>query len=294
MGVPTDLSSDHAAALLACMGYAVARPPAGTINRQRACDLDARIGDERVLIEVKTFGLSDDQRRRLREEGAVQLGGALDRSRHMHAKLSDGASQLEASSVGGAALRVLWIRVMGPGDIHRSLTAFTTLYGVRWFHILEGPCVHGVNVIPCFLAGRSWFKTHERVCATVVESPGRIGLRTNPFSPDHDRLFRSHLCSVLGARGAVFDLSSAREPMALYVAEAEAEAEVIARLRDRYGIVVRPMRTEAESVVWPGNEMGHYSPIPGEDMCADLLELVVHLQRERAKGPNAAADLATE
>lgn len=278
-----DPDAEEAASTLRRFGYDVeVLPPA---SDQQRCDLLARLGSEITLLEVKTWGLSEDKTRRLARGEPVEFGGPVRRHLKSHTKLSDAASQLSRTSLAETTtLRMIWMTVQAPGADFWIRATFCTLYGVRFLQILDGPCRQGVNIIPCYLAERSWFQQNPEIDAVVVQPPGQIGLWMNPFSTRAEAVVGSRLGSVLNASRVVFHLPVYRAALGLYVADATSEAEMIANLKRDERITVRPAppeATRATSTAWPGNERGHSPMIPGADLGIPLWDLFYRLHVER-------------
>ena len=270
----TDPEAMRAASVLSAIGYSVAEVPRA---RTPTCDLKAKYDGESLLVEVKTFGLPKADRGRHAREEHLQIERQTARSRNIAKTLSWAAHQIKATiSVKDDALEIAWVAFDRPGDIARSLECFCTLYGVRWFRILSGPLRTSVNIIPVFFADRSWFRAHPEVCALVEEAPSGLSLRVNPAARYRAELEASRLHRVLSKLGGVFDLPTLRDRLQIYVADdtcvEPTEAEVTKSLLALYGIAVERFGVTASSTVWPGNEMGSYSPVPGWDIRVRYLD----------------------
>jgi hypothetical protein len=216
------------------------------------------------------------------------------RSATMHGVLRKAAQQIHSTAPSGEpGLRLVWLRIVGAGDLSRSLLWFSTLFGVRWFHISESATPVTLNVVPCFLADRSGFRSCPEICGAVSEVAGRCGLLINPFSTATDQLRATRLCRVLSAVGAVFGFRPSEMRNGLYIADSAAaplgQEAVIHNLKARYGITVRPTSVDAYSTAWPGHETGGLPGIPGHNASVAVWELMDYLHRSGTGGCSSPA-----
>ncbi|QKK07556.1 MAG: hypothetical protein HND58_04820 [Planctomycetota bacterium] len=242
-------------------------PVLGTMT----CDLQASLGEETLLIEVKSARLDPTSLHRLRRGEHITVQRAIARSRDRSRRFKQASLQLASSATHHeTALRVMWIRCMGPGGIAFSLESFCTLYGIRWYRIIASSTPLVVNIIPVFFADHAWFRSNPEVCAVVEEGLNGLSLRVNPFTSDRVALTQSALFRKVLGLGGVFDLESVRDTPGVYVVDCDGVtpggAEVKASLRSKYGIDAEGTDLSAESTAWPGNELGGYSPVPGWDI----------------------------
>lgn len=283
----SDFGAERVAAILRIIGYQADRVP--VCHQRRTCDLVACRGPEQLLVEVKGYEPPHDARAALRRGDAVELGGALGRSRREAKKLSDAAEQTASVAAdGGRCLQLLWNRFQDLGEIRRSLQTLCTLYGIRFFDVPRStPGGYSFfEVTPVFFADRPWFRGHTSVAGVMAESSAKLSLWANPFSADRQHLRSTSIYRLLRAAGAVCEpeVLSAAGAITCSDADATTEAEVINSVARRYNLEVRPSTAAARSVAWPDNEMGSCPFIPGADASASL-----HLLTRLATGGSPSA-----
>lgn len=280
MGYKRDAERSHAASILRAMGYTV------TEIEERSsptCDLRVVLPSESMLVEVKTSRPSDEERGKLAREEPVTMTKSVGRSATMHGVLRHAAHQIDATaSTEAAGLRLVWLRIVGAGELTRSAVWFSTLYGIRWFRIMTSEVPLPANIVPCFLADRAWFASHPEVCGVITEVGGRCGFRINPFSPAVEELRSTRLFQVLFAVGAVFGFNASKCSREFFVADPASvvagEQAVIRSLYERYRITVQPTTEKAYSTAWPGHETGGLPGIPGHDCLIGTWDLLLRLR----------------
>lgn len=275
-----DADADLVSGILRGLGYSVERIPESREPKRRRCDLAATRAEERLLIEVKRWEQPPSVRTRLESGEPVRLGGPVGWRSKDHEKLRDAVDQLLATAESRPGFEhVVWARLAGPGDIHQNLTLFSTLYGVRFVHVMGGPGVRSGMAAPCFCAEPTSFSRMRSVAGVVVESHGRIGMRLSPSVTSEHPLARTSLVQRLRAHNAVFHLPELRTVWALSVPDGTCAdvRDAVDHLWRTGKIRVRPVPPSdavAEFVAWPGNELGHYPGVPGSEFFAPLWELL--------------------
>jgi hypothetical protein len=253
--------------------------------RHRTCDLQATRDDEQLLIEVKSWQLPPETRAAIERGEPVQVGGDVSWRAKDSKKLGAAGQQTRAVAErdGLTALQAIWACVAMSGETHSLQTVFSTLYGVRFYRIVSGPCRNGVNIIPVYCADRPLFAELTHIAAVVVNPWARLGMWLNPFSPHVQAFLRTRLFGVINRHRVVFHLPLYREPASLYVAD---PAAVEKSLQRDYGISVKPCpprEVRAVSTVHPGSEMGSSPALPGAELHVGIVDVLAQLEKEAAE-----------